>query len=300
MKKWTVCAMGMALAALPAYADHQWGSYHWARSTSSFDLIIIDSTTPEWDAYVTQARADWSASIRLNMVEKAGDTSTTTRQRCSASSGYVRVCNLAYGSTGWLGLASIAIDSKGHIVAGYTKLNDTYFSKSTYNTQNWRQMVTCQEIGHDIGLAHQDENFGNTSLYSCMDYQNPPYPYPNSHDYEQLEIMYGHLDNYDTYAGAAPNSGDGGSTDGGDGGGGGGGGGRGNDKGCNSPPGKGCNKGSTGVVLPGDIGWGISIGRRGNQEEFLRIAPDGTRILTHVTWAEEHFADDHDHTEDHH
>ena len=39
----------------------------------------------------------------------------------------VRICNLAYGNTGWLGLASISLDSNGHIVKGYTKLDDTYF-----------------------------------------------------------------------------------------------------------------------------------------------------------------------------
>jgi hypothetical protein len=280
MKKWTVCAMGMALGALPAYANHQWGNYHWARTTSSFNLIVIDSTTPEWDGYVAQALADWSVSTRLNMVEQAGDTSSTTRQKCAPPSGYVRICNLAYGNTGWVGLASISIDSKDHILGGYTKLNDTYFSTTTYNKPAWRQMVTCQELGHDIGLDHQDENFNNTSLYSCMDYQNPPYAYPNAHDYEELEIMYGHLDSYDTYAGGAPDSGGGDSGSGGGGGGGG--------KGCKAPAGKGCNKGSTGTVPPGDVGWGISLGRRGQQEVFLRIAPDGTRTVTHVTWAEGH------------
>jgi hypothetical protein len=96
-----------------------------------------------------------------------------------------------------------------------------------------------------------------------MDYQDPPYQYPNAHDYEQLETIYGHVDSYNSYAA-------------GDGGGGGGGGG-----GCNAPPGKGCNKSGAN----GDAGWGMSLGRRGNAETFIRIDPDGTVHLTHVTWA---------------
>ena len=87
------------------------------------------------------------------------------------------------------------------------------------------------------------------------------------HDYEQLEIIYAHTDSYDSYQ-----------TDGGGGGGGGG--------GCNAPPGRGCNKGETGNGI--DNGWGISLGRRGQQETFLRIDPDGTRHITFVTWVRGH------------
>lgn len=250
---------GMAPAAL---ADHSWGVYHWARTTSSFDLTLINSTTSDWDPYVSRAVADWSDSRVLNFVEdRGGDTSSQTRRQCRGGSGTLRICNLAYGNNGWLGVAGISIDTNGHITTGYTKLNDTYFSTSFYNKADWKQSVTCQELGHNIGLDHQDEDFDNQSLFSCMDYQDPPYEYPNAHDYEQLETIYDHLDSYNSYA-----------SDGGGGGGGGG---------CNAPPGKGCNKSGAN----GDVGWGRSLGRRGNAETFIRIDPDGTMHLTHVTWA---------------
>jgi hypothetical protein len=122
--------------------------------------------------------------------------------------------------------------------------------------------VTCQELGHNIGLHHQDEDFYNTTLLTCMDYQVPPYEHPNTHDFNQLDAIYGHTDSYNSYD-------DGGSTSGG---------------GCNAPPGKGCNKAGTNGHN-GEIGWGMSLGRRGNAETFIRIDPDGTRQLTHVTWA---------------
>ena len=78
-------------------------------------------------------------------------------------------------------------------------MNDTYFNTSRYNTPAWRRMVMCQELAHDFGLDHQDENFSNPNLGTCMDYtDNPSGPpsneHPNAHDYGQLEIIYAHLD----------------------------------------------------------------------------------------------------------
>ena len=254
--------------SVPAHADHSWGSYHWARTSSSFDLTIINSTTSDWDPYVSQAIGDWSEphTSVLNMSEDtSGSTSKKQRRQCKGGSGKVRICNLAYGQNGWLGIAGISIDSTGHITTGYTKLNDSYFTLAYYNKPDWKQSVTCQELGHNVGLGHQDEDFNNTSLKSCMDYQNPPYETPNSHDYDQLMTIYGHTDSYDSYFGSSLEGGGGGGT-------------------CNAPPGKGCNKNNA-TGNNGDIGWGMSIGRRGNVETFIRIDPDGTMHITHVTWA---------------
>ncbi len=244
------------------FADNSWNDYHWARTTSSFDLTIVNSTTSDWDVYVTQATSDWSNSVVLNLIEDVtGDTKTKTRRRCKGPDGQIRICNLTYGQTGWLAVAGITIDINGHIIKGYTKLNDTYFSMDFYNNANWKLSVTCQELGHNVGLDHQDEDFNNTSLFTCMDYQNPPYEYPNSHDFEQLELIYGHLDSYDSYdVGGEPEP---------------------EPDTCKAPPGRGCNK----AAVEGNSGWGISLGRRGQSETFLRIDRNGTRQLTHVTWA---------------
>jgi len=263
MRKFSGAMLALLLMSSAAYATHSWSTYHWARTTSSFDLKIINSTTSDWDPYVAEAVADWSGSSVLNMVQDfGGSDDSKVRRRCNAPSGQVRICNLAYGQTGWLGIAGISLDSAGHITSGYTKLNDTYFGMDFYNNYDWKQSVTCQELGHNVGLDHQDEDFNNTPLKSCMDYQNPPWPAPNTHDFEQLQTIYGHVDAYDSYDG------------GGDAGGG----------ACNAPPGKGCNKGET-PGHNGDIGWGMSLGRRGQHETFIRIDPDGTRHITHVTWA---------------
>lgn len=277
MKLRLIAALAAASLTSAALADHSWSDYHWARTTSSFDLILINSTTSEWDSYVSAAVSDWSSSSVFNFVEDInGDTRKKTRRQCKGGDGTVRICNLAYGNTGWLGIAGISLDSSGHIYTGYTKMNDTYFSSGYYDTPDWRQSVTCQELGHNVGLGHQDEDFNNDSLKSCMDYQDPPWPSPNKHDYDMLEVIYGHTDSYNSYAGAD----DGGGDDGGGGG-----------NGCNAPPGKGCNKSDVGNN--GDIGWGASIGRRNNVETFVRIDPDGTMHITFVTWVPGHGQDHH-------
>lgn len=270
MKKLFLVGLGTYLFATVSFADHSWSNYHWARVESPFGLVLVNSTTSDWDEYVNVAVSDWSQSAVLYFNQDPyGSTSKQVRRKCKAPTGQVRICNLAYGQNGWLGIAGISIDENRHIVSGYTKLNDTYFAWDYYNTTEWKQSVTCQELGHDIGLGHQDEDFDNPSLFSCMDYQDPPYEYPNAHDYEQLDTIYADVDSYDSYdAGGS----DGGGDSGGDG--------------CNAPPGKGCNKARP--TNNGDVGWGMSLGRRGQQETFMRIDLDGTRHITFVTWAVGH------------
>jgi hypothetical protein len=177
-------------------ANHSWGKYHWSRSSNPLALEIGDNVSSIWGGHLNTAVGDWNFSsvLALNVVNGGTDPST-----CPPTSGRVEVCNAAYGNTGWLGVAQIWVTSGSHIVQATTKVNDTYFNQSFYNTPAWRQLVICQEVGHTFGLDHQDENFNNPNLGTCMDYTNDPEgppsnEHPNLHDYEQLESIYAHLD----------------------------------------------------------------------------------------------------------
>ncbi|MEO7803126.1 MAG: hypothetical protein ABIS18_01405 [Actinomycetota bacterium] len=198
----TTTAILFALAT-PASATHSWGSYHWARTSNPFELKLGDNLTSAWDSYLATASADWTNSAVLNTTIVAGNAGNV--KRCNVTPGRVEVCNSTYGANGWLGIAGISL-SAGHIAAGYVKLNDTYFNTSTYNTPAWRQMVMCQEIGHTFGLDHQDENFNNANLGTCMDYTNLPASnqHPNQHDYDQLATIYNHLDSSTTISSSTP------------------------------------------------------------------------------------------------
>ncbi len=195
-------ALATVLTPAAAQATHSWGGYHWARTASPFTLALGENVDTTWDSYLRVASADWSASTVLDTPVVAG---TTRPRTCKATAGMVQVCNAAYGSTGWLGIASISITGGTHITQGTVKLNDTYFTQAQYNTPAWRAMVTCQEVGHTLGLDHQDENFTNSNLRTCMDYTNDPSTnqHPNKHDLDQLVTIYGHLDSTSTVGPAA-------------------------------------------------------------------------------------------------
>ena len=199
----------LAFQASPS-ANHRWRRYHWARTANPLNLNLGKNLTSPWSTgtYLSTASADWSLSDVLNTTVVAGGTTPST---CAPTSGRVEVCNAAYGNTGWLGVAQIWITGGSHIVQGTVKVNDTYFNTPQYNTSAWRQFVMCQEVGHEFGLDHQDTNFNNTNLGTCMDYTNDPDGsatgqlsnlHPNAHDYAELDIIYSHLDSFNTSSAA--------------------------------------------------------------------------------------------------
>lgn len=177
------------------FADHAWGSYHWARTANPFTVKVVDSNTSNWDDALSKAIGDWSRSNVMDVVRENGDNSTRTRKQCKMVSGKIRSCNAAYGYNGWLGLATINI-SGTHITQATSKMNDSYLASSSYSSTN-RQHVMCQEIGHGFGLGHQDES--GADLNTCMDYSsNLDNPEPNTHDYNMLQAIYSHLDSTTT------------------------------------------------------------------------------------------------------
>jgi hypothetical protein len=194
----------IAFAAAPS-ADHAWGNYHWARTANPFTLDVGDNVTSVWQTYLEGAVSDWTNSSVLDLNVVAGGTKP---RNCRPTAGRIEACNAKYGNTGWLGVAQIWA-SGSHITQAITKLNDTYFDTATYNTPAWRRLVACQEIAHDFGLDHQDENFNNPNLGSCMDYTSDPdgppsNEHPNTHDFEQLEEIYAHTDSTTTVGATLP------------------------------------------------------------------------------------------------
>jgi len=245
-----VIVAGVAAAAIsaPVLATHSWGGYHWARTSGSELAVPVgDNVDSRWDAALTGAVNDWNASTVIQSPKVAGSTNP---KNCKAVPGTIQVCNASYGRTGWLGIASIWL-SNGHISQGTTKLNDTYFNTSTYNTPAWRNMVTCQEIGHDYGLDHQDAAFDNPNLGTCMDYTNDPSTNqrPNAHDYEQLLAIYNHVDSaMSVIKGSAL---------------------------------AGAESGDT----PKDWGRATKFDRLGRPIEFVRVLSPTEKVVTHVLWA---------------
>jgi hypothetical protein len=265
-----VLAVGAAAVALmPALATNSWGGYHWAGDGRNLELTVNRANTAQWTTAVSGAIADWEKSRELSFTSK--NVSGVNTKRCPPIAGQILVCNDAYGQRGWLGLATIWLSS-GHIVQGLTQLNDTYFNMAFYNTDAWRALVACQEIGHDFGLDHQDENFNNVNLGTCEDYTNAPAggvyngfdygpsnEHPNAHDYDQISLIYNHDDGY-TSATAGTNFGI-----------------------------RQVGQRPLGTEPPGlsMAEWGRAVGTdaQGRPNEFVKDLGAGQRMVTHVFWA---------------
>lgn len=197
-----VVLTAVAIFASVVSASHSWGGYHWARTANPFTLKVGNNVTSNWTAHFNTAIADWSNSSVMNLTAIAG----TAGRNCKMVAGTVQVCNRRYGNNGWLGLASINITGGTHITQGSAKMNDTYFDTAFYNNPNEKLHVMCQEIGHTFGLDHQSTN--GTSQNTCMDYFSNTganagstlSTHPNQHDYDELVIIYTHLDSFTTLA----------------------------------------------------------------------------------------------------
>ena len=200
----TALAAGLAIVGFStvALATHSWGGYHWARTTPQFTLKLGNNmTTADWRAHLTQTSSDWNSG---NSAVLTAIVAGTAGRRCSMVAGTTQVCNGTYGSTGWLGLASINISGGTHITQGSAKMNDTYFNTATYNNPNERLHVVCQEVAHTFGLDHQSTD--GSSQNSCMDYfsntganaTSTLSTKPNAHDFAQLNSIYAHLDGTST------------------------------------------------------------------------------------------------------
>ena len=197
----TVVSMLLVVPAL--VASHSWGGYHWARTANPFTLKLGDNLSATWKSHLAQTSTDWNSG---NSPVLTAIVAGSSNRNCRMVAGTTQVCNASYGNNGWLGLASINITGGTHITQGSAKMNDTYFNTSTYNNPNEREHVMCQEVAHTFGLDHQSTN--GSSQNSCMDYFSNTganagstlSTKPNAHDFQELGIIYAHLDSFTTVA----------------------------------------------------------------------------------------------------
>lgn len=261
MKKPLIAAI-TGLAALLAVtfspssvdASHSWGGYHWARTSNPFTLKLGNNTSGTWTQHLATISAAWSQSDVLDTVVVTGGTSP---RNCRPTRGRDEICNASYGNTGWLGVAQIWLTGGTHIVQGTVKNNDFYFGSSSYayNNEAEKLHVICQEVGHTFGLDHQSTD--GSSLNTCMDYyhntsnSDTKSTLPNAHDYEELGIIYAHLDSITTL----------------------------NSNSASLPS----------HIANGDFSepnsWGKLVSSNARASTFERDFGDGNKVVTHVIWA---------------
>ena len=300
--KWLSAAAIAALAAGPATANHSWSTYHWAISAPNTSFAVYTALTqPYWRSMVDasgnqhdiidEARRDWGNSasdpnptdgtVYTNYLRPqfAGTRPQSEARKCNPIVGAVFVCSESYGYRGWLGIATVWLNGN-HISQATTKLNESYHNSGTYSSYSWRAAVACQEIGHDFGLGHQDEDFNTDRTESCMEYTNLPASNatPDWHDFQQLQTI------YDAHIAGNESSGGGGRP-----------GGRADPFAFRE-----VGKPALGANPVSSEDWGTAVGfdAHGRPNVFeLELRP-GYRKVTHVTWVpgfrpEQHHLQDH-------
>ena len=163
----------LCLSESPANAlnKQSWNGYTWARS-SNLTIQLVNNTSAAWTPYVQAAADEWSTAANIDFRVVSGPAINASA--CSPSYGVVEVCSANYGKTRWLGMANI-YTSGGHIVMGTIRYNDYYPLTSTYYAQSaWYANTSCHELGHILGLDHQDSNKGNANVGSCLDLSSDP------------------------------------------------------------------------------------------------------------------------------
>ena len=183
--------LGAGMWLAPSVTAQSAAPYHWARKRSHFRLPVGDNVSGDWNAYLRATLDDWNQNETITLIEVKG---ATNPQYCEPVAGTVQVCNWMYGTQeGWLGLTRLYFNASGtHIDAATVQLNDSfmYAPNSPYNSDAARRHTLCHELGHTIGLDHQETT-------SCMNHsQHAVFNFltPINEDFRQLRQIYEHAD----------------------------------------------------------------------------------------------------------
>lgn len=162
----TLIAVGFGLTTAGlVMANNQWSCWHWEKSSISVN---------------TAAGGYWGTIIsdEFNDYDVGTCVSFTGGNEIVGDAGF-------YGNTGWLGLAQILTYDSGKcaILTAQALMNQSYLDGGSYGETADRH-VTCQEIGHVLGLDHR-----KGKAKTCMNDQKLTFANFNSHDVDVVAAI---------------------------------------------------------------------------------------------------------------
>jgi hypothetical protein len=189
----TTVGVLLGLAALPgvAVAGHAWSvngrAVHWASTTNPVRIDLGDNLDdPVWKDKLYIPTLVWSI-----YPTGPGQLGLSPFMRVAAQAGglasnEVEMHDGFYGRNGWVGQATLnSIDSQGHIRDATVQLNQSYSL-----SESQKQATINHEVGHTLGLAHQE---GTVMCPILCGISNPV-----QHDWDVVTYVNAHTDSYDT------------------------------------------------------------------------------------------------------
>lgn len=163
--------LGSSASPTRASDARSWNGYQWGR-TGDLSIQLVNNTSAKWTPYLQSSATAWSAASNIDYRVVSGPTEDPSA--CSPVYGVIEVCSANYGKNGWLGMTNV-YTSNGFIVMATVRFNDYYPTTSTtYAGDAWYSNTTCHELGHALGLNHEDSVKNNANSGSCLDMTNDP------------------------------------------------------------------------------------------------------------------------------
>ncbi|WP_141201656.1 M57 family metalloprotease [Paludifilum halophilum] len=149
MKKLTLL-LGLAVLVFgswtPAFAYNLWG-YQWSSTSISYECDMHGDYTTQCE----NGKNDWNRSTPVNLTYGGSNAGITT----TAGN---------FGNVSWSGLCNLSQVSGRTILKADIQIN-THYTDSYSSLQ--RKGVITHELGHAIGLAHEDSlGRGGAVMYS--------------------------------------------------------------------------------------------------------------------------------------
>lgn len=199
--------MMTVVSAVPAGAGNatglQWGD---GSTPNHPTLTLVDHSTGvfDWSSVLNDVESDLDDGFgtAMDVLTLSVGPGSTTGNLCTTNwnannetvvLNEIHFCNDDYGDTGWVGLSiTWFFSATGEIVVAQTLMNDFYLQDTTsiWNSANAKLLVACQEIGHGLGLDHQNGPKKQTCMNRMWGVGQLAFTTPNQHDFDQLETIY--------------------------------------------------------------------------------------------------------------
>lgn len=205
--------------------------YHWNKTEDVLELTVLNSTfgiysepLPYYVSEVNTLQNDIQLTLVRDPIKTVGKTPTSIAELddvCPFPEGTIRFCSEGYDISGIVGTTTrglamyhfddrgmTVLDGKGHITSAIAIVN-SYRLEEQYglsgvdfdedllpvtNRGASLYSITCHELGHTLGLGHNDDNKNNADTGTCMDYGRDFFTnlFFDNTDHQTLAALYEH------------------------------------------------------------------------------------------------------------